>query len=59
MFEILMGVPKMENLSNDFKTRKKEDLLSGDDDELFKKFGKAQQFLASDPRHRELLTHER
>ena len=58
MFEILMGVPEMKEFWDDLTTRKKKNELSGDEKELFKKFGKSIQFLAADPRHRGLQTHE-
>lgn len=58
MFEILMGVPEMKAFWEDLKKQKKGGSLSGDREELFKKFGKAIQFLAADPRHRGLQTHE-
>ncbi len=58
MFEIRMGVPEMKHLWDDLKSRTKVNSLSGDEEELFKKFGKAIRFLAADPRHRGLQTHE-
>lgn len=48
----------MRDFWEDIKTRKKEGSLSGDEQELFKKFGKAISFLAANPRHRGLQTHE-
>ena len=53
-----MGVPEMEDFWDDLKARKKEEALSGDEEELFKKFGKGIKFLAADPRHQGLQTHE-
>lgn len=58
MFEILMGIPQMQNLWDDLWQRRKEGALNGDEKELFEKLGKALQFLANDPRHRGLQTHE-
>lgn len=58
MFEIRVGIPEMKDFWDDLKRRKKEHSLSGDEEELFKKFGKALRFLAADPRHRGLQTHE-
>jgi len=49
MFEILMGVQEMKEFWDNLKTRKKSNELSEDEKELFKKFGKAIQFLAADP----------
>lgn len=58
MFGIRMGIPEMKNFWDDLKRRKKEHSLSGEEEELFKKFGKALRFLGADPRHRGLQTHE-
>src|SRR5699024_8721952 len=58
MFDILMGVPEMQQFWDDVKRRKKGGSLSGDEQELFEKFGKAIKFLSADPRHRGLQTHE-
>lgn len=58
MFDILMGIPEMKTLWDDLTRRKKEGSLSGDEQELFKKLGKSIRFLAADPRHRGLQTHE-
>lgn len=45
-----MGVPEMKEFWDDLKVRKKSSELSGDEKELFKKFGEAIQFLAADPK---------
>jgi hypothetical protein len=58
MVEILLGVPQMRDLWNDLKQRRKTKRLSADEKELFEKLGKALHFLANDPRHRGLQTHE-
>jgi hypothetical protein len=58
MFDILMGIPDMRDLWDDLRQRRKNGKLSGDDQELFEKFGKALQFLAVNPRHSGLQTHE-
>lgn len=57
MFDILMGIPDMKVIWDDLRSKKKAGSLTGDEKELFKKFGKAIQFLASDPRHQGLQTH--
>jgi hypothetical protein len=51
MFKVLMGIPEMKNFWDDLVTRKKEDSLSADENELFKKISTAIKFLAADPRH--------
>ena len=58
MFKVLMGIPEMKNFWDDLVTRKKEDSLSADENELFKKISTAIKFLAADPRHCGLQTHE-
>jgi hypothetical protein len=57
-FDILMGVPEMEQFFNDLKAKKQASLLSKDEVKLFKKFGKALRFLSTDPRHNSLNSHE-
>lgn len=48
----------MKDFWDDLMARKKESSLSGDKEELFKKFSKAISFLAANPRHQGLQTHE-
>lgn len=58
MFQIHFGVPEMENFWNDLKSRKKSKDLSKDEEILFKQVAKAIQFLATNPRHPGLNSHE-
>ncbi|MCP9292323.1 MULTISPECIES: hypothetical protein [Gracilimonas] len=58
MFTIRFGVPEMEDFWNDLKLRKKSRGLSKDEEILFKQLAKAIQFLAANPRHPGLNSHE-
>lgn len=58
MFTILFGIPDMKTLWEDLVSAKKKGVISKDDEKLFRLFGKAIQFLASDPRHPGLNSHE-
>jgi hypothetical protein len=53
-----MGVPEMEQFFNNLVSKKREGLLSKDEEKLFKKFGKALRFLSSNPKHNSLNSHE-
>lgn len=48
----------MEEFWNDLKSRKKSERLSKDEEILFKQLAKAIQFLAANPRHTGLNSHE-
>lgn len=54
----MMGIPEMKAFWDDLKSRKKKGELKGEEEELFKKLAKAIKFLAADPRHQGLQTHE-
>jgi hypothetical protein len=58
MFSIRLGVPEMEDLWNDLFDRAQHDLLSKDDEKLYKKMGKAMALLSSEPKHPGLHSHE-
>ena len=58
MFKIYFGVPQMEEFWDDLKSRKKSGGLSKDEEKLFKLLVKAIQFLASNPKHPGLNSHE-
>jgi hypothetical protein len=57
-FAIRMGHPEMENLWQDLSTRKLAGSLGKDEEKFFKKFVKALGYLAADPRHNSLSSHE-
>jgi hypothetical protein len=53
-----MGVPGMEALWNDLSTRQHQARLNKGEHEFFKKFIKALRYLAENPRHNSLASHE-
>jgi hypothetical protein len=57
-FKIRMGVPEMEALWLDLSTRKQHGKLGNDEEKFFKKLVKALGYLAVDPRHNSLASHE-
>jgi len=57
-FKIRMGVPGMEALWNDLSTRRRSGKLNKNEDKFFKKLLKALGYLASNPRHNSLASHE-
>ena len=57
-FNIRMGVPEMEAYWNDLISRKNSGQLGRGDERLLKKLGKALSFLAQNPRHNSLASHE-
>ena len=58
MFKVRFGIPEMEDLWNQLVSTKKAKTISKNDDKLFKLLVKAIQFLASDPKHPGLNSHE-
>lgn len=58
MFNIRFGIPEMAELWDTLLSGKKAATLSKDDEKLFKLLGKAIQFLASNPKHPGLNSHE-
>ena len=57
-FAIRMGQPEMEDLWKDLSTRKLAGSLGKDEEKFFKKLVKALGYLAADPRHNSLSSHE-
>jgi hypothetical protein len=57
-FNIRMGLPEMEALWNDLATRKQQGKLDQDEEKFFKKLVKALGYLAENPRHNSLASHE-
>ena len=57
-FVIRMGVPEMEALWRDWVARAEQGGLSGDEARTFRKLVKVVGFLAVNPRHNSLSTHE-
>jgi len=57
-FSIRMGLPEMETLWNDLATRKQQGKLDKDEEKFFKKLVKALGYLAENPRHNSLASHE-
>lgn len=57
-FRIRMGVPEMEAFWNDISTRKLTGQLDKDEEKFFKKLTKTLGFLAQNPRHPGLASHE-
>lgn len=58
MFVIRLGVPEMKALWDDLVTKANQGKLSKDETALHKKWGKAMAFLAIDPKHSGLQSHE-
>lgn len=57
-FNIRMGLPEMEALWIDLSTRKQQGKLDKDEEKFFKKLVKALGYLAENPRHNSLASHE-
>lgn len=57
-FQIRMGQPEIEELWVDLSTRKQQGKLDKDEEKFFKKLVKALGYLAADPRHNSLASHE-
>jgi hypothetical protein len=58
MFSIRLGIPEMAELWADLCSKAKTHTLSKDEEKLYKKWGKAMAFVANDPQHPGLHTHE-
>jgi hypothetical protein len=58
MFKIRLGIPEIAALWDDLCTKAKGKMLSKDEDQLYKKWGKAMSFLSANPRHPGLNSHE-
>jgi hypothetical protein len=57
-FKIRMGLPEMEAFWNDLSTRKQQGHLDRNEETSFKKLVKALAYLAENPRHNSLASHE-
>ena len=57
-FRIRMGVPEMEAVWNDLSRRRQSGKLDRNEDKFFRKFAKALGYLAANPRHNSLASHE-
>ena len=57
-FNIRMGLPEMEALWKNLSSRKAQSTLDKGEEKLFKKLVKALSFLAADPKHTSLASHE-
>ncbi len=57
-FKIRMGLPEMEALWTDLSTRKLQAELGKDEEKFFKKLVKTLGYLALNPRHNSLASHE-
>lgn len=58
MFEILFGVPEIKEQWDSLNRKNKEGSITRDELDLLKKWAKAIAFLATNPRHPSLQTHE-
>ena len=58
MFSIRLGVPEMEFRWTDLCEKANAGKLGAEENQLFRKWGKAMALLASDPRHPGLNSHE-
>jgi hypothetical protein len=57
-FEIVLGIPEVENYWNDLDNKYQTGKLSGKEKSLFNKLIKALKLLESNPRSNSLATHE-
>jgi hypothetical protein len=57
-FNIRMGLPEMAAFWNDLSGRKSQSKLGQDEEKFFKKLVKTLGFLAENPRHNSLASHE-
>jgi hypothetical protein len=57
-FNIRMGLPEMAALWKDLSTRKQQGKLGRDEEKFFKKLVRTLGFLAENPRHNSLASHE-
>ncbi len=57
-FNIRMGLPEMAAFWNDLSTRKQQGKLGKDEEKFFKKLVKTLGYLAENPRHNSLASHE-
>ena len=57
-FNIRMGLPEMAAFWNDLSVRKQKSELGTDEEKFFKKLVKTLGFLAENPRHNSLASHE-
>lgn len=57
-FNILMGIPEMKAIWEDYQKRYREGSLPKREMQIYLKQGKALKLLAEDPRHPGLRTHE-
>ena len=58
MFEILFGVPEIQELWDGLNLKKTNESITPDELSLLKKWAKVIAFLANNPRHPSLQTHE-
>jgi hypothetical protein len=58
VFIIRMGVPEMQNLWCDLSQKYKDGTIAKDEATVYKKWGKALAFLANNPKHPSLQSHE-
>lgn len=58
MFKIRMGIPEMKQVWDDLLVKKKNNNLTVDEEDLFKRLTKSIKFLSVDPKHPGLQTHE-
>ena len=57
-FNIRMELPEMAAFWNDLASRRQQGKLDGDEEKFFKKLVKAFGYLAENPRHNRLASHE-
>ena len=58
VFEIVLGIPDVENYWNDLSVKFENEKLSGKEKTLFTKLIKALKLLETNPRSNSLATHE-
>lgn len=55
---IRMGIPQMQELWNDLQLKYRAKTIKKKEEQLYKKWGKALKFLAENPTHPSLQSHE-
>lgn len=58
MYEIIMGIPEMKALWENLQQKHRNGTISKNDEQLYKKWGKAMKLLSGDPFYPGLKTHD-
>lgn len=58
MYEIIMGIPEMKALWENLQQKHRDGTISKNDEQLYKKWGKAMKLLSGNPFYPGLKTHD-